>query len=275
MKVMMDRALRLGLLPLSLCVFAVPACADTEGDLDALEFRQGDADYPPGEPPTRLYTPSEPQAGDGGGDGGGGGGDGGGDGGGGDAGGGDDGGQGGGGGKKDDDDWPPPDDIGPEDLTWIFLDGGLYDATGEKILQVTNGVFYDADGAPRCIIDGNELTEFTRVRSFDAPGEVIFTVRGPFVFDGEVTFPKPHNFKKKWGKHWKKKFKKAKKKLKEQILFSYFLNYVYDGFFVGGDILFIADQNLMIQTRKRKFMFASAIAGECGAPGFTDPDDVP
>ncbi len=150
-------------------------------------------------------------------------------------------------------------DASDDCLIWDISDGTTLDpATGEVIHQITNGVFYDRDGDPVCVMDGNELTEFNVVRSAADPTDVVFTVRGPFVFEGELNLAG----KNKW---------QRLQEMRSKLLFTFFFEHVFDGPVWHDDILVTADTNLIIQIKQRKLQIASLITGECGGPGLEPP----
>ncbi len=144
-------------------------------------------------------------------------------------------------------------------VIWDVTDGTTLDPqTGEVLQQITDGVFYDRDGIPVCVMDGNELSSIQIVRSAANPDDVVFTVRGPFVFEGELNLAG----KNKWQRI---------KEMRSKLLFTFFFEHVFEGPVWQDNILVTADTNLMIQIKQRKLQIASLITGECGGPGLEAP----
>ena len=148
----------------------------------------------------------------------------------------------------------------PEDdcLIWDISNGTGYSPSGEVVLDIIDGVFYDPDGVAVCVMDGNELSEFRTVRSTANPDDVVFTVRGPFIFEGSLDL----EGKNKWQRILE---------MRSKLLFTFFFEHVFEGPVWHNNIVVTADTNIMIQTRQRKLQIASLITGECGGPGLPDP----
>lgn len=126
----------------------------------------------------------------------------------------------------------------------------------DVIFTVVGDDIRDPDGNLLCRRDGNEL--FERMR--DPSNAVVFSVIGPFIFDGDLKLNGSilHNLIE----------------LKSKLLFTFHDKDVYDGLVLQGDMLVSANVNIRWSSRMRKFAIASLIAGECGGPGIPPhPDD--
>jgi hypothetical protein len=142
---------------------------------------------------------------------------------------------------------------------WDFSSGTVHNAqdpSHDVIFTVEGDNILDPNGALLCQRDGNALVE----RILDAEDEAVFSILGPFVFEGELEL----------GGGWIHDAYEMSSKL----LYTFHRNDVYARFKHGGEVLVSADVNIRVSSKMRRFAIASLIAGECGGPGLPDhPDD--
>jgi hypothetical protein len=142
---------------------------------------------------------------------------------------------------------------------WDFQSNGVSNAQSpnhDLIFTVEGDDIRDPNGDLLCRREGNEL--FERMR--DPNEQVVFSVMGPFIFDGDLQLNGT--------------FLQNLIELKSKLLYTFNGKDVYEGLVLGGEMLVSANVNIRWSSRMRKFAIASLIAGECGGPGIPPhPED--
>lgn len=128
--------------------------------------------------------------------------------------------------------------------------------TGPVILQVSGTDIVDPlTNASVCHREGNELVE--RVIVGGPGGDVLFTVLGKWVFEGDLDFAN-------------KSLLQILLDLQDQLLYTFSGTHVYDGSEYDGEILVTTTAPITLASRQRKLVISALIAGECGGLGLPD-----
>ncbi len=130
---------------------------------------------------------------------------------------------------------------------------GIMNIVGNSIVDPTTGLAI-------CTREGNEL--FERVRDGSSgSGEVLFTVVGRWVFEGELNL--------------NGNILQILNQLDEQLLYTFQGPHIYEHSPWDGEILATATKPLTNANKTRKLVITSLIAGECGGLGlYTEEDGV-
>ncbi len=155
-------------------------------------------------------------------------------------------------------------DGGEEDGTilWEILEAEVYEglAVDDKLsLYIKDDAIYTAGGVETCSINAPLLNSSVREVIAANGTDVLFTVWGAYVFDGEVD-PKHNNFGQ------------IKRLFGSQLLFEFDRDEVYLGEASDGFRLLRANAGVENSSDGRKLLIAALITGECGAsgmPGYT------
>ena len=145
---------------------------------------------------------------------------------------------------------------------WDFMSTGVHDAQDPNeplILSVVGDEIIDANGTVQCYRSGNEFVDLV---NRDANDEVVFSVLGRFVFDGELILD---------GTWWQNV-----QELHQKLLHTYEGEHVYDrySYWGHGERLVSTDVELTHASKMRKFTISSLITAECGGPGLPPAPEV-
>ncbi|MBK6916757.1 MAG: hypothetical protein IPH07_05100 [Deltaproteobacteria bacterium] len=132
-------------------------------------------------------------------------------------------------------------------------------ATGPVIAQVVGNTILDANGVTLCTRDGNELVERVRIGAQETD-EVLFTVIGRWVFEGDVVFAN-------------KTIVQILADLDAQLLYTFNGPHIYDHSPWDGPVLATATSPLTNASKTRKLVLSSMIAAECGGLGLWVDED--
>lgn len=136
-------------------------------------------------------------------------------------------------------------------------DGPAY--LGDLLMFVEDNAIYDANGVQTCSVDSPFLNSSIREVIAANGTEVLFTVWGNYVFDGQIDV-----------KHTN--FGQIKRLFGDQLLFEYQPNDIFLGEATDGFLLMTTDTDTTAQSDGRRLLMAALITGECGSnglPGYT------
>lgn len=155
-------------------------------------------------------------------------------------------------------------DGGEEDGTilWEIVELEVFEGlavAGALNLFIVDDVIHTSDGVPTCVIDAPVLDTTAREVIATNGSEVLFTVAGPYVFEGavDVSIRNPA---------------KLRKIFASQLLFEFDGDEVFLGERRDQFRLLHASADVESASDGRKLLIAALITGECGAggmPGYT------
>jgi hypothetical protein len=155
-------------------------------------------------------------------------------------------------------------DGGSDDGTVVFeiVEAEVYEGLqidGNLLLYIENNAIYTTDAVQTCTVNSPFLNSNIREVIAENGNDVLFTVWGNYIFDGEINV-KYENFGQ------------IKKLFGDQLLFEYEPNQIFLGEARDGFRLMTTDADITQQSDGRKLLMAALMTGECGGtglPGYT------
>lgn len=147
-------------------------------------------------------------------------------------------------------------------VVWEVVEAAVYEGPqidGNLLLYIENNAIFTTEGVQTCQINSPYLNSSMRHVSAANGSEVLFTVWGNYVFEGEIDVGKVT-------------LAKLKTLFTTQLLFEYTPSAIYLGEVENGYRLMTTNTNITEQSEGRKLLMAALIAGECGSaglPGYT------
>ena len=143
-------------------------------------------------------------------------------------------------------------------VIWEVVEAEVFDGPavdGNLLLFVENNAIFDQNGVQTCEVSSPYLNSSMREVVAANGSEVLFTVYGNYVFEGEINV-------------YKMTPGKLKTLIKYQLLFEYVGTDIYLGEAFKDDYLLMStNADLTTQSDGRKLLMAALIAGECGSAG--------
>jgi hypothetical protein len=154
---------------------------------------------------------------------------------------------------------PLADEGGGDDgtIVWEIVQAEVFDgpaAEGNLLLYIENNAIYTSGGVQTCQVNSPFLNSTVREVIAANGTDVLFTVWGNYVFQGEIDV-KYENFGQ------------IKKLFGAQLLFQYEPTEIYYGEAADGMLLMTTNTDITVQSDGRKLLMAALITGECGSPG--------
>jgi hypothetical protein len=142
-------------------------------------------------------------------------------------------------------------------VVWEVVEAAVYDGPaiqGNLMLYIENNAIFNTEGVQTCEIASPYLNSSMREVIAANGSEVLFTVWGNYVFEGEIDLTKIN-------------YAKMKALFPTQLLFEYTTDEIYLGEYKDGHRLMTTNADITKQSDGRKLLMAALIAGECGSPG--------
>jgi hypothetical protein len=147
-------------------------------------------------------------------------------------------------------------------VVWEVVEAAVYEGPaidGNLLLYIENNAIFNLEGVQTCQINSPYLNSSMREVIAANGSEILFTVWGNYVFEGEIDIGKIT-------------YAKLKTLFPTQLLFEYTPSEIYLGEVKDGHRLMTTNSNITEQSEGRKLLMAALIAGECGSlglPGYT------
>lgn len=147
-------------------------------------------------------------------------------------------------------------------VIWEVVEAAVYEGLatdGNLLLYIENNAIFDTEGVQTCQINSPYLNSSMREVIAANGSEILFTVWGNYVFEGEIDLGKVT-------------FAKLKALFGTQLLFEYTSSEIYLGQAKDDHRLMTTNTDITQQSQGRKLLMAALIAGECGSaglPGYT------
>ncbi len=142
-------------------------------------------------------------------------------------------------------------------LIWDIKDGCASDGqSGEHLLLAIDDEFLLPDGTVTCRRVNNTLESTEEVRAVvgGEEADVVFTIWGRWVFDGQLELAG-------------KSFWQRIRELATKLLYTFDDDQIMVGPAFHDDVLLTATENVQWTSREQKLLLTALIEGECGAPG--------
>ena len=143
-------------------------------------------------------------------------------------------------------------------IIWEILEAEVYSgpaSNADLLLYIDNNKIYDTEGVETCSVNSPYLNSSIREVIIANGNEVLFTVWGNYVFQGEIDVTKYT-------------FGKMKELFATQLLFEFKTTNIYDGEAKDGLLLMTTNADTEAQSDGRKLLMGALIAGHCGSAGF-------
>jgi hypothetical protein len=147
-------------------------------------------------------------------------------------------------------------------VIWEVVEAAVYEGPatqGNLLLYIENNAIFNVDGLQTCAVKAPYLNSSLKEVTGPDGSEILFTVWGNYVFEGQIDVGHVT-------------FAKLKALFGTQLLFEYTSSAIYLGEVVDGHRLMTTNTNITSQSDGRKLLMAALIAGECGSaglPGYT------
>jgi hypothetical protein len=147
-------------------------------------------------------------------------------------------------------------------VVWEVVEAQVYEGPAidnNLLLYIENNAIYNKEGVQTCQINSPYLNSSMREVIAANGSEILFTIWGNYVFQGEIDVTKAT-------------FANLKDLFPTQLLFQYTSDEIYLGEAKDDFRLMTTNTNIVEQSEGRKLLMAALIAGECGSaglPGYT------